>query len=51
MTLQTDYQHFLHNILNKIQLARYDMLQLVSKQIKFVPPQLHKFKIKKFHQK
>ena len=33
MTLQTDYQHFLHNILNKIQLARYDMLQSVSKQI------------------
>jgi predicted nuclease of restriction endonuclease-like (RecB) superfamily len=30
--LQTDYSHFLQNILTKIQLARYDMLQSVSRQ-------------------
>jgi predicted nuclease of restriction endonuclease-like (RecB) superfamily len=30
--LQIDYQYFLHNILTKIQSARYDMLQSVSKQ-------------------
>jgi predicted nuclease of restriction endonuclease-like (RecB) superfamily len=30
--LQTDYPHFLQDILTKIQLARYDMLQSVSRQ-------------------
>ena len=30
--LQTDYSHFLQDILTKIQLARYDMLQSVSRQ-------------------
>ncbi|MDR3218200.1 MAG: PDDEXK nuclease domain-containing protein [Dysgonamonadaceae bacterium] len=30
--IQPDYQHFLRNILDKIQSARYDMLESVSKQ-------------------